>query len=242
MTLFSPDNYLYLVSTILVSTIWVLAFYKSQSDLKEHSVVVERVDQLKDFSVELQSLVDKELALVQEDVIRIREIVGDSIGILQNSTKNINQSIISQKKYFDEVLKTLEVDSKNNIVRINVKNEKLEPSQKEYKISNNNIVNFNSVPEFENSSKADIDNMMLALQFEDIVSQVSERVAQHVGDIRSTVEILSKLCDSELSETFESDMDAMRLEYSVIKKKLMKVSAKNLAAQKNMGEGDVELF
>lgn len=244
VTLFFPNNNLYLVSTLLVSSIWLAAFYKSQRDLKGHGVVVERVEELKNFSIELQSLVDKELALVQEDVIRIREIVGDSIGILQNSTKSINQNMTLQKEYFDEVLKTLEIDKENNVIKINVDNEALGITQQEYQISSNNVVNINatSTLAFENRNREDINKMMLALQFEDIVGQVSERVAQHVGDIRSTVDILSKLCESELSETFESDMDNMKLEYSVIKEKLIKVSAKNLAAQKNMDEGDVDLF
>lgn len=229
ITLFYQNKIVYITSILFISIFWLIAFNGFQRKMQQHDMVVERIEELKRFSVELQSLINKELALVQDDVIRIRTIVGDSIGILQDSTNNIYQNMDTQKQYLENVVEELNIDSSFKV-------------KDRQRLDGNNVLSFDSVNALSIKYKSDIDNMMLALQFEDIVGQVSERVAQHVGDIRSTVDILSKLCESELSTTFEADMDNMRRECSIIKENLIKVSAKNLAAQKNMDEGDIELF
>lgn len=229
ITLFYQNKIVYITSILFISIFWLIVFNGFQRKMQQHDMVVERIEELKRFSVELQSLINKELALVQDDVIRIRTIVGDSIGILQDSTNNIYQNMDTQKQYLENVVEELNIDSSFKV-------------KDRQRLDGNNVLSFDSVNALSIKYKSDIDNMMLALQFEDIVGQVSERVAQHVGDIRSTVDILSKLCESELSTTFEADMDNMRRECSIIKENLIKVSAKNLAAQKNMDEGDIELF
>lgn len=229
ITLFYQNKIVYITSILFISIFWLIVFNGFQRKMQQHDMVVERIEELKRFSVELQSLINKELALVQDDVIRIRTIVGDSIGILQDSTNNIYQNMDTQKQYLENVVEELNIDSSSKV-------------KDRQRLDGNNVLSFDSVNALSIKYKSDIDNMMLALQFEDIVGQVSERVAQHVGDIRSTVDILSKLCESELSTTFEADMDNMRRECSIIKENLIKVSAKNLAAQKNMDEGDIELF
>lgn len=243
---FYPGNELHIVAIVLVSSIWFVAIVDSQNKIRKHNLVVERIEELKSFSVELQSLVGKELALVQDDVMRVREIVGDSIGMLQDSTHNINHNMHAQKKYFEDCLRKLNSNEKTNIININSAVVGLEAGKVNvvdaHKAVGGKVSALDSIKTFENENKVNIDNMILALQFEDIVSQISERVAQHVGDIRSTVDILSSLCESELSTTFDADLDNMKSEYMKIKQKLLEVSSKNLAAQKNMSEGDIDLF
>ncbi len=235
---FNPGYEVFVFLLLIISSFWILCFYKVNTSLNNHKLVVDRVEQLKKFSIDLQSLINKELALVQEDIIRTKGIVSDSIGILQKSASDINMNMNLQKQYLESISEMLSADG-NDVVASDVGKTFLD------------IVNTNassdenserSIEYLNRKNKDSIDNMMLALQFEDIVSQISERVAQHVGDIRMTVDILSRLCESEFSTSFQQDLEKMRVEYASIKDKLLSVSSRNFAEQKNMDEGDIELF
>ncbi len=296
-----------LLSMVAITGIWVRELYSNHEDTEKHAVVVERVNQLKSFSIELQALVNKELALVQDDVLRIRGVVVDSIGILQEGVESINaQIVICQNKQpvndssnnqdkkapidntalnsvmnkMQEMLssvKSLEdislqtqllakntsidtaqmtgggsvvtqmADNASSVVR---SSSTLESGVQQCidTISNAmEVIDQSSINDAQYANEyqliqRNIDDIRRALQFEDIVSQISERVAQHIGDIRFTVDILSKLCESELSDTFDEDLEMMKSELTGIRKKLSNISAKKIVAQHNMDEGDIDLF
>ena len=78
-------------------------------------------------------------------------------------------------------------------------------------------------------------DIMRVLQFEDIVSQISERVAYRISDIRHTVDLISHLHDSEFSVNFEEDVEKMKVELVDIKKKLSNASAKKNCGSKKYG-------
>lgn len=81
-----------------------------------------------------------------------------------------------------------------------------------------------------------------ALQFEDIVCQISERVAKHIEDIRYLVKLSTDLHDSELSEDFLEKLDFSKQELERIKQKLATSSTRSIVGQSSMDEGDIELF
>lgn len=234
--LFYFENSYQVVPLVIISALWMLIYYQSKAAIKKNEVVFERVEQLKVFSVDLQVLINKELALVQEDVIRTRQIVSESISMLQNSNLEISNNINTQQKFLESLQSLQGAAQENNNKNIN------DVSSNINSILELAFSNVKSVEKSLLENKDSLDNMMIALQFEDIVSQISERVAQHVGDIRATVNILSRLCESEFSTTFQDDIDNMKSEYQLMKEKMVKISSKNLAAQKNMDEGDIELF
>ncbi len=305
-SLFANEYWFLSFSMITIACIWMREVYLIHENNEKHAIVVERVNQLKSFSIELQALVNKELALVQDDVLRIRGVVIDSIGILQESVGSINtQIVICQNKESASSSNTheneraignsalssvvnkmqemlLAVKSLEDIslqAQLLAKNTSIDAAQAtgggnvvaQMADNASSVIRSSSVLEsgvkqcidtissaietIDQSSINDaqyaseyqiiqqnIDDILRALQFEDIVSQISERVAQHIGDIRFTVDILSKLCESEFSETFDEDLEVMKSELTGIRKKLSNISAKKIVAQHNMDEGDIELF
>lgn len=225
----NPSELLHLVSLFVLSAVWIVSSFKYENNKINHQLIIERVEKLKSFSVELQTLINKELILVQDDVVRTKKIIGDSIGILQSSVQEINDNMQVQREYLDSLI----CASSDRVAISDELSGKPQCKGVKSDLSIDTIVNKN---------KNNMDNMIIALQFEDIVNQISDRVAQHINDIRSTVDILSKLCESELSNTFQDDIEKMEHEYQEIREKLIKVSSKNLAAQENMKEGEIDLF
>ncbi|MGH1486673.1 MAG: hypothetical protein ACRBCI_10675 [Cellvibrionaceae bacterium] len=317
---------LFLISTL---TAWLFIVNQIIKEQNEHEKISERVAQLKNFGMELQEVVNKELALVQEDVIRVKGIVSDSISILQSGVGSIyektsassgalpsdamkpvaathfsNQedvsgdlSLVRSKlavifdnigkitkdiEAFDSVSKKLMVNDTGQIdgfLKVNETEHDVrvlidQVPQFSHSIYEHvsvltaaiedinqleaiNSDDFNAADtlkgtkEDQNEAKvvdpaieiqSEMMDIMRALQFEDIVGQISERVAQHISDIRFTVDLLSHLHDSEFSDSFEEDVEIMKDKLVEIKRKLSSASAKKIAAQKNMDEGDIDLF
>jgi hypothetical protein len=313
-----------LLSLLLISLNWFLQVKELIVNNNNYLTVLKRIDELKDFSLELQELVNKELALVQEDVLRIKNIVTDSIQILQVSTDSICEQSSHQYDYIQKICAQRENieqsdESKKSIhhvrTQLQVMAEKIKEAGSYFKaleevaqsastlsarasivekvsghkqelmsradayptpiveqapqisqtIQSSESILVETINEISrldkeveaaaNESQAafdfestkqkiqqDVMSIMRALQFEDIVSQISERVAQHVGDISVSVDILSHLPDSELSSSFDEELKLMRSKLTNIRKKLASVSAKQIANQQNMDEGDVDLF
>jgi hypothetical protein len=321
--------WLQLLAAIMIAVVWMHHAHTILANNQNFVIVVKRVDQLKKFSAELQDLVNKELALVQEDVLRIKNIVSDSIQILQTSTnsicdisagqsskiekiyaqhseglqnsdkkesmhhikeqlQNMAETISEAGTYFKELEAIAERASHLNLNSVNANQASanhvsINQSQNYVQASSNDALTSINGPKISHSIQAshsllietisemsrldqddssaaneameiaeyhntqrkiqeNIMDIMRALQFEDIVSQVSERVAQHVGDIRVSVDILSHLPDSELSTSFDSELKTMRARLDEMREKLAKVSAKQIASQQNMDEGDIDLF
>jgi len=221
---------------VLLFLAWFLLEKNNHHKKQEYVLLIDRVEELKKFSKELQILIDSELALVQEDVLRTRNIVSDSINLLQAASLSIqasvilqndeinslsvNQGVLQQQKQFNSQAQLLSTGSGSD-----------ESSKTIDTLINNN-----------QSMKLNSEKIMQALQFEDIVNQISERVALHISDIQLTANILSNLCNSELSSTFEDDLKKMQADYQCVKEKLSNVYSKKIAAQEDMEEGDIDLF
>lgn len=218
----------------LISIVW---FFVSQEIYKinDYQLLTNRVEKLKSFSHKLQDLIDSELALVQDDVLRTRNIVSDSIDILQAASLSIHSTIILQ----DSDLRALQAA---NMQSLRQKDASGQVSIVNTVDANKSWVDIESIASNTASLKINADRMMQALQFDDIVNQISQRVAEHIDDIQRTVNILSHLYDSEMSSTFEKDLDFMQKEYLLVKDKLSHVSAKKIAAQEDMSEGDIDIF
>ena len=166
--------------------------------------IVDRINEMNTIGIRSQLLVNEELALLQEDVTRIKSIINDSIQVMQN---NFNQ--------LQENISILD----NDIDAIKVNHGKL----------GNNIHN-------------SMNEIIRALQFEDIVTQIADKSAEHISDIRRMVELFAKLHEYELKEGFSEKVQEINEELSVIKHRLSTVSARTIAAQKDVDEGDITLF
>lgn len=229
-------NMLAILLVVSILIVWLVIENQSRKKNNEYHLLIERVEKLKTFSYDLQQLIDSELALVQEDVLRTRNIVSDSIDLLQAASLSIHATVVLQdgevRALAANQTQVTQQNQVNSQISIVDSTSPLDTSATNIKtiVDNNELMKMNS------------EKMMQALQFEDIVNQVSERVAQHIGDIQLTVNILSNLCNSELSSTFEEDIKKMNKEYLTVKEKLNKISSKKIAAQEDMSEGDIDLF
>lgn len=223
----------FLVCGILL--VWMLIEKHSRKKNDEYHLLVYRVEKLKTFSYDLQQLIDNELALVQEDVLRTRNIVSDSIDLLQAASLSIHATVVLQ----DGEMRAFATDA-GQVAQKSQVNNQMSVAQPE--TSGSNAVNIKAIVDNNSLMKLNAEKIMQALQFEDIVNQVSERVAQHIGDIQQTVNILSNLCNSELSSTFDEDLQRMNEEYQSVKEKLVNISSKKIASQEDMSEGDIDLF
>ncbi|MEO0444174.1 MAG: hypothetical protein AAFZ92_10645 [Pseudomonadota bacterium] len=95
------DNaYLSVILVTLGGLMWFSHIAKLQAayghEKKQYETISNRVKELKSFSLELESMVNKELALVQEDVVRIRGLVADSIDTLQSGISSIHDCTHAQ--------------------------------------------------------------------------------------------------------------------------------------------------
>ena len=86
------------------------------------------------------------------------------------------------------------------------------------------------------------EDIIRALQFEDIVHQITERAVLHISGIRLIVDKLSHLYSDELSSNFEGKLQSARKDIQTIREKIANESASTIAAQSNMNEGNIELF
>lgn len=220
---------------VLLSSAVCFFAHKAKKNQKDYAVLIERAEKLKAFSHKLQSLVNNELALVKDDVVRTRNIMSDSISILQASSLSIHATVISQNnelKAFEQIegYAINQAQANGNIELMNG-HQQLQQSQKIKSLTDNN-----------NVMKVNAEQIIQALQFEDIVNQISERVGLHIDDIQLSTNILSNLSNTELSSTFDSDLDSMNKEYELVKEKLSNISSKKIAAQESMDEGDIDLF
>lgn len=318
--LFASYVWFNFLSIVIIVSVWLWQINKFIIESNNHNVINDRVNQLKKLGLELQGVVNQELILVQEDVVRIKDIVSDSIGVLQkniesmndkcaefivnevestnvnqkddlNSYKNVKEkfsvacgeinNIARNIKEFEDISKKMSLIAnayvvetakvghcnesfqytENTMQDVTVQTPKLinhiQESVCKLEVAVEEIEQLESVDEshsikrcsasinasyISNPIQNEFQEVTRALQFEDIVSQISERVAQHVGDIRLTVDLLSHLHDSEFSSTFDQDLDSIKEKLSEVKCKLSSSSAKEIANQKNMDEGDVELF
>ena len=312
-----------LLALLIIALVWVSYGFCWLNQATQYRLMVERVSLLKTFSIELQQLVDKELGLVQGDVMRIRDIVSDSIGILQHNVNQIyecsafqyeqltmlaqqQQTAVLDPEYsrhltrvvnevIDKVreaaktvacaeraakqttlladalwLESAQVDSacpsmvksaqeiKTIAGGLTLRGSEIQQGADKIKATLQQLQHWQQPgsvttgPE-SNTIIAAVSNrqaligasaqeIIRALQFEDIVSQISARVAGHIGDIRMAVALLSRLCESELSANFSDELMQMQQEFVMLRQKLETASAKAVVAQKNMDEGDVELF
>jgi len=227
-----------LIVSLLVGGItvaWVLVEKRSRDQADEYILLINRIDKLKTFSCDLQRLIESELALVQDDVLRTRNIVSDSTDILQAASLSIHATITSQQSEINTMaIGHVQASQKNQA------NSQVSLPQVDGSFTGD--IGVTKLNENNTLMRLSADKMLQALQFEDIVNQVSERVAHHIGDIQQTVNILSSLCNSELSISFDSDLRNMQQDYLSVKEKLNKISAKKIAAQEDMSEGDIDLF
>ena len=100
---------------LMIAGVWCRELIKAKQNKNEVINTVKRGHQLKNFSIEFQQMVNTELGLVQEDVIRIRSVVSDSIMILQNSTNSITEAVelfIKQDENLQRTQKNLESAAK----------------------------------------------------------------------------------------------------------------------------------
>lgn len=311
------------VCILMTATIWYIELSQTKKNKNDAVILVKRAHQLKKFSGELQQMVKTELGLVQEDVIRIRGVVSDSIMILQTSTQSIRQSfdifceqgvnlqrtqenlesaaskidntatIIQSVQRFSEQIHllsaNLEIEAKQVSNGVNTSHTQTSNTQasntqksptltsvsvetplhtcseiskqsgqleKELSTSTETInaiiaevkslasqgTSVSNYQSAKDNVTNNISDIVRALQFEDIVCQMSERIASHIGDIRLLVEQLSHLYENELSTNFEEELQEARKKMDVIKEKLSRESAKVIVSQQNMDEGDIELF
>ncbi|MBX2809462.1 MAG: hypothetical protein KTR20_12625 [Cellvibrionaceae bacterium] len=184
----------------------------------------------KKLSDELHTLVNEELALVQNDVVRVKAIMVESMKLLENSFFAIQHKTNEQRtlvdSYFNDPLapavSPVSPDVEVNMVASDIDLQK--------------ILSLKHEAIHQHLNKA-----MRALQSDDIVGQLSDRIASHVGDIRQAVDILSGIYDAGPAGVNHS-IALIEKELTVLKERLTRDSARHIVAQENLDEGEIDLF
>lgn len=192
--------------------------------LLNNELIFNRVEQLKKFSQELQALVYDELAFIYDDMLRIRRLVGESVDDLQLSFQSIHHMSNDMQSLCAKIESLSSPSHPNN-------------QQQSLHDLGQLIASYDS-----DDVKKNISIAIQALQFEDIVGQVTERVAQQISNVRDVVNILSHVHDSEFSQTFEVDLEEKKQLLSDMRQKLSQTTASCIAAQQTMDDGDIDLF
>ena len=190
---------------------------------------------LTNFNAELHALVYDELAFVKSDVARVKSIVSESMRLVESSFFNVQNET---NEHFD--ILNSEYVSGNNIFAGNYNHADKSVEQDEDKVSKVNTFK-KEVDDRHQQINSQLSDAIMALQSEDIVGQLSDRIADHVADIRKAVDILSQIQTVPLQDIERYFLDAHK-EVGDLKKKLSRDSSRKIVSQENMDDGDIDLF
>lgn len=178
----------------------------------------------------------------------VKPVLNNDVENIVGHIHEINDIGIRSQLLVNEELSLLQED----VTRIkSIINDSIHVIQESFNQLQKNI----SVLDIENNRRTEINHSCLgdnihhsmneiirALQFEDIVSQIADRSAEHIADIRRMVELFAKLHEYELKEGFNEKVEEINQELSTIKERLTVMSTRTIVAQKDVDEGDITLF
>ena len=189
-----------------------------------------------EFNTQLQEVIDRETSQVSEDIVRLQKLVSDSTKMLQKSFATISEKTKQQSelmlKFTDDT--GLEKSEQANLAGNNMKTQAVElasvdfdNSQLEPAIANVSII------------QEEVNSAIMALQFEDIVIQLSAHINRRIDHINSASSIAKTLSHSKnTGNELKSAIEQLRhLNQSFESERLSKIVRQN-----SLNEGDIDLF
>lgn len=167
----------------------------------------------------LESAVKEDIDVVKQEIYQIKSLVHTAASQLSESFYEVSNNSEEQRRLLSESLKALN-------------------------ISSNNILN-----QFEKTHQKIQDNRAIAvqsLQFEDIVSQVSDNSIQYIDNLDHFLKdfkarLASHLNSNGYNQSNSSNLDSFLDDIKKLRQSRL-LPDRKAAYQNNMSEGDIELF
>ncbi|MDC3332779.1 hypothetical protein OAV62_00910 [bacterium] len=196
---------IHIITVIAMSLSWSYEYLNKQSPPPDLAA-----DNLPEFSLALQATIHHETTLLNEDIERLKGLINDSSQQLQASFQAISSKNNHKQELFNQYLTQ-------------------KPGSQ---VSEETVT---TVSDANKAIHSELNNAIHALQFEDLVIQLSDHIIKRIEYINCVGQLLGELsCDTNLTKAHEK-LTTLNVEH---KKRAIGDSVQ----QKSMDEGDVELF